>query len=50
LFEASVMGWKFMITRYMLDIPGIIVIAYITDNIISVKEENTIYQNIKNLS
>lgn len=50
LFEASVMGWKFMITRYMLDIPVIIVIAYITDNIISGKEKNIIYQNIKNLS
>lgn len=47
LFEASVMGWKFMITRYVIDIPVIILIAYITDKIISSIEKETIYENIK---
>lgn len=49
LFEASVMGWKFMITRYVIDIPVIILIAYITDKIILPIEKETIYENIKNL-
>ncbi|WPC43781.1 permease [Clostridium sp. JS66] len=49
LFEASVMGWKFMLTRYAIDIPVIILIAYITDKIISPIEKETIYKNIKNL-
>jgi len=30
LFEASAMGWQFMLTRFIIDIPGIAIIAYIT--------------------
>lgn len=47
LFEASVMGWKFMLTRYAVDIPVIILIAYITDKIISADEKKTIYKNVE---
>lgn len=47
LFEASVMGWKFMIIRYVIDIPVIILIAYITDKIVSSIEKERIYENIK---
>lgn len=47
LFEASVMGWKFMITRYMIDIPVIVLIAYVTDKVILPKEKGTIYENVK---
>lgn len=50
LFEASVMGWRFMLTRYIIDIPVIIIIAYIIDKIISQNEKKTIYENVKALT
>lgn len=49
LFEASIMGWKFMLVRYIIDIPVIILIAYIVDKIISPNDKETIYKNIKGL-
>lgn len=48
LFEASVMGWKFMLIRYAIDIPVIILIAYITDKTISSNEKKSIYENNQN--
>lgn len=45
--EASVMGWKFMLTRYAIDIPVIVLIAYVTDKIISPHENKIIYENIE---
>lgn len=45
LFEASSMGWKFMLVRFIVDIPGIAAIAYITERIISKTEKELIYQN-----
>ena len=45
LFEASSMGWKFMMTRFLIDIPGIIVIAYITERLINEKEKQYIYES-----
>lgn len=45
LFEASAMGWQFMLTRFIIDIPGIAIIAYITSRILTDKEKQTIYQN-----
>jgi uncharacterized membrane protein YraQ (UPF0718 family) len=47
LFEASVMGWKFMLTRYAIDIPVIILIAYVTNKIISPNEKKIIYENVE---
>ncbi|MGE1063493.1 permease [Megasphaera paucivorans] len=44
LFEASVMGWPFMILRYILDIPAIIIIAKITDILLSKHEKIQLYQ------
>ena len=49
LFEGSVMGWRFMTTRYALDIPVIIIIAYLTDIMIPAPERSLIYQNAKQL-
>jgi hypothetical protein len=43
LFEASSMGWKFMITRFLIDIPGIILIAYVTQRLMNEKEKQYIY-------
>lgn len=48
-FEASVMGWRFMVTRYIIDIPAIILIAYIIDKIIPQNEKKIIYENAKSL-
>jgi len=45
LFEASSMGWKFMITRFIIDIPGIALIAYATEKLLSDKEKQYIYDN-----
>ena len=49
LFEASVMGWRFMVIRYVIDIPAIIIIAYIIDKIISQNEKKNIYDKAKAL-
>lgn len=45
LFEASSMGWKFMITRFFINIPGILLIAYITEKVLNDKEKQFIYEN-----
>lgn len=45
LFEASSMGWKFMMTRFVIDIPGIMLIAYITEKLLNEKEKQYIYNN-----
>lgn len=34
LFEVSTMGWKFMITRFIIDLFGIVLIAYLTEKIV----------------
>jgi len=47
LFEASSMGWKFMLTRFILDIPGIVLIAYIIEKMIAPQEREFIYENAK---
>ncbi|RDU24408.1 permease [Anaerosacchariphilus polymeriproducens] len=49
LFEASVLGWKFMLIRYALDIPVLLLIAFITDKVVSKKEKDMIYEKAKNL-
>jgi uncharacterized membrane protein YraQ (UPF0718 family) len=43
LFEASSMGWKFMLTRFLIDILGIAVIAYVTERVLSNKDKSNIY-------
>jgi uncharacterized membrane protein YraQ (UPF0718 family) len=45
LFEASSMGWKFMLTRFLIDLPGIAIIAYATEKLMSSKEKQYIYDN-----
>lgn len=45
LFEASSMGWKFMILRFIIDIPGIALIAYVTDRLLNEEEKQYIYDN-----
>lgn len=45
LFEASSMGWGFMIARFIINIPGIALIAYITEKLLNEKEKGYIYDN-----
>ena len=44
LFEAGSMGWEFMLTRLIINIPGIIIMAYLIEMTISYKEKKFIYQ------
>lgn len=45
LFEASTMGWKFMFTKFIIDIPGIALIAWVTEKILTDKDKAAIYKN-----
>jgi len=49
LFEISSLGLKFAMTRLAVDIPGIIIIAFMISKIISKKQEEEIYKNAQNL-
>lgn len=48
LFEASSMGWKFMMTRFVINIPGIMLIAYITEKLLNEKEKQYVYEQAGN--
>ncbi len=43
LFEASSMGWKFMLTRLAIDIPGIAIMAYIIEKSMTAEEKKLVY-------
>ncbi|SHI26950.1 permease [Desulfosporosinus lacus] len=45
LFEASALGWMFMITRFVINIPGIILIAYITEKLLNPNEKQYIFDS-----
>lgn len=47
LFEMTSLGAKFAVIRLLIDIPGIIIIAYILSKIISKDEIEKIYENSK---
>jgi len=47
LFEASAMGWKFMVVRFAVDIPGIALIAYATEKVLSQRERQDICEQAK---
>lgn len=47
LFEASSMGLNFMLIRFIIDIPGIVLIAYITEKMITHREREHIYKNAR---
>jgi uncharacterized membrane protein YraQ (UPF0718 family) len=49
LFEMAALGPRFAWTRLAVDIPGIIIIAWILNRMISSKEKEKIYQNADNL-
>jgi len=45
LFEIAALGNTFAITRLLIDIPGIIIIAYILSKMVSKKKVQTLYEN-----
>ncbi|WP_371414844.1 permease [Caloramator sp. E03] len=49
LFELSSLGTKFALTRLLVDIPGIIIIAFILSKMISKGEIEEIYKNAEKL-
>ncbi|KJJ68626.1 permease [Clostridium sp. FS41] len=49
LFEMAALGNKFAITRLIIDIPGIIIIAFLISKMISKKEIEKLYENAKKI-
>jgi uncharacterized membrane protein YraQ (UPF0718 family) len=45
LFEASAMGWQFMLTRFIINIPGILLIAFLIEKLLAKKDKDIIYKN-----
>lgn len=45
LFEGSNLGWTFTITRLIVDIPGIIIMAKLIVSVLSKEEINELYKN-----
>ncbi|MDF2472707.1 MAG: permease [Anaerocolumna sp.] len=50
LFESAALGSKFAITRLLIDIPGIIIIAFILSKMVSKQEVKVIYDTAENLN
>lgn len=48
LFEISALGAKFALTRLLVDIPGIILIAYLLSRLVSKEEVKRIYERAEN--
>jgi len=46
LFEVASLGQKFAITRLLIDIPGIIIIAFLINAMLNKSEIAAIYQNV----
>lgn len=44
LFEASSLGWRFMLVRLITNLFGIAFIAYATEKVLSINEKEEIYQ------
>jgi len=45
LFEVASLGTKFAVTRLLIDLPGIIIIAWVLNSIMSKEGIETIYKN-----
>lgn len=49
LFETTSMGWKFMLTRFLIDIPGIALIAFVTEKLLKAEDKKIIYENAEQM-
>ena len=50
LFEMAALGSRFAIARLLIDIPGIIIIAFILSKIVSKKDVEELYENAKTIN
>ncbi len=50
MFEIESLGLKFALTRLAIDIPGIILIAFLLTKLISKREIEEIYENSENMA
>ncbi|WP_097006056.1 permease [Lacrimispora amygdalina] len=50
MFEIESLGLKFALTRLVIDIPGIILIAFLLTKLISKREIEEIYENSENMA
>jgi len=50
LFEMASLGSKFAIARLLIDIPGIIIIAFILSRMVSKKDIDELYENAKTIT
>ncbi|MPN16362.1 hypothetical protein SDC9_163701 [bioreactor metagenome] len=50
LFEIAALGAKFALTRLLVDIPGILLIAFLLSALISKEEVSEIYLNAENMA
>lgn len=50
LFEITALGSRFAIARLLIDIPGIIIIAFIISKMVSKQEIQALYENAENLN
>lgn len=50
IFEATSLGVPFAVTRLLIDIPGIIIIAFILSKLVSKAEVEKLYKNAENLA
>jgi len=50
MFEVASLGLKFAVTRLLINIPGIIIIAIALSAFLSKKEVESIYQNAENMN
>ncbi|MDF2859337.1 MAG: permease [Neobacillus sp.] len=50
LFEMAALGSRFAISRLLIDIPGIIVIAFILSKMVSKKDVEELYENAKTIN
>jgi len=49
LFEVSALGLRFTLTRLLIDIPGILIIAFVLSHLITKDEQKEIYEKAENL-
>ena len=49
LFEFQSLGARFALTRLLVDIPGIIIIAVLLSNLVSGEDINKIYENVEKM-
>lgn len=49
LFEVSSLGWKFMVTRLIVNIFGVVLAAYIIDYLITASDKSGVYSNAKKM-